>query len=676
MSAHWDAYRRARNSVVHMIRNAKRAFYRDAIKSNLDNPKNLWKIIRNITPSKCSNLPRHLSVDGKIVSNNTEIANLFNQHFANITSSVDLGDAPVCPNWDYFTNFVNSKLPCGTAPFSIPPITEDFVLSSLNRLPLNKAAGLDGIDGYFLKIAAPAISSSLTSVFNLSLTCGVFPDVWKIAKVSPLFKEGSLLDRSNFRPISVLAIVSKILERHVHSNFYDFLASYDLLTDFQFGFRWFRSCEFAVMNLSDCILANMDRGLLSGLLLIDLKKAFDLVNHSTLLFKLGVYGCSPSALKWFNSYLTGRSQKTSFKGALSDSLPMSVGIPQGSILGPLFFLVFINDLPLYLSSTFDTNLTMFADDTTILTSGSTVQEVELRLNLLASDVSSWANLNRMALNASKTKSILIASPQKLRFLSSQSLDVAVNNTIVDQVLEAKVLGVTFDHHLSWEQHVDNLCCKLNSRLSLLRRISSFLTQEGSLHYYNACVHSQLVYCSSAWGTCSQTLLLRLLRVQKHAARIILGADFSTPSVALFSKLQWIPVNEMIKCRKLQLLFSIMANPEAPLCLKQKFSFLSTTRTTRITRGTTSHNLVIPQPRTNLGKRTFSYSATVLFNALEVDLKILAAHPLASPSALSSFSFSLKHKLRGLFLQNLNTVSHLEELCCHECRFLLKCRCFF
>ena len=395
------------------------------------------------------------------------------------------------------------------------------------------------------------------------------------------------------------------------------------------------------------------------------------------MFKLGVYGCSPSALKWFNSYLTGRSQKTSFKGALSDSLPMSVGIPQGSILGPLFFLVFLNDLPLYLSSTFDTNLTMFADDTTILTSGSTVQEVELRLNLLASDVSSWANLNRMALNASKTKSMLIASPRKLRFLSSQSLDVAVNNTIVDQVLEAKVLGVTFDHHLSWEQHVDSLCCKLNSRLSLLRRISPFLTQEGSLHYYNACVHSQLVYCSSAWGTCSQTLLLRLLRVQKHAARIILGADFSTPSVALFSKLQWIPVNEMIKCRKLQLLFSIMANPEAPLCLKQKFSFLSTTRTTRITRGTTSHNLVIPQPRTNLGKRTFSYSATVLFNALEVDLKILAAHPLASPSALSSFSFPLKHKLRGLFLQNLNTVSHLEELCCHECRFLLKCRsCFF
>ena len=109
MSAHWDAYRRARNSVVHVIRNAKRAFYRDAIKSNLDNPKNLWKIIRNITPSKCSNLPSHLSVDGKIVSNNTEIANLFNQHFANITSSVDLGDAPVCPNWDYFTNFVNSS---------------------------------------------------------------------------------------------------------------------------------------------------------------------------------------------------------------------------------------------------------------------------------------------------------------------------------------------------------------------------------------------------------------------------------------------------------------------------------------------------------------------------------------------------------------------------------------
>ena len=179
------------------------------------------------------------------MSDNTEIANQFNDHFANITSSVDLGDAPLYPNWDYISEFVASKLPSSAPLFTIPPISEQDVESSLSRLKSNKAVGLDGVDGYFLKIAASAISNSLTTVFNLSISSGVFPDAWKVAKVTPLFKEGSLLDRSNFRPISVLAIVSKILERHVHSNLYDFLTCHDLLTDSQFGFRCFRSCELA-----------------------------------------------------------------------------------------------------------------------------------------------------------------------------------------------------------------------------------------------------------------------------------------------------------------------------------------------------------------------------------------------------------------------------------------------
>ena len=152
--------------VVHMIRSAKRVFYRNAIKSNLDNSKNVWRIIRNISPVKCSNLPGHLSVNGHIVSDNTEIANQFNGHFANITSSVDLGDAPLYPNWDYISEFVASKLPSSAPLFTIPPISEQDVESSLSRLKSNKAVGLDGVDGYFLKIAASAISNSLTTVFK------------------------------------------------------------------------------------------------------------------------------------------------------------------------------------------------------------------------------------------------------------------------------------------------------------------------------------------------------------------------------------------------------------------------------------------------------------------------------------------------------------------------------
>ena len=196
------------------------------------------------------------------MSDNTEIANQFNDHFANITSSVDLGDAPLHSNWDYISEFVASKVPSSAPLFTIPSKSEQDVESSLSRLKSNKAVGLDGADGCFLKSAASAISNSLTTVFNLSISSGVFPDAWKVAKVTPLFKEGSLLDRSNFRPISVLAIVSKVLERHVLSNLYDFLTCHDLFTDSQFGFRCFRSCELALVNLTDTLLANKDQGLL------------------------------------------------------------------------------------------------------------------------------------------------------------------------------------------------------------------------------------------------------------------------------------------------------------------------------------------------------------------------------------------------------------------------------
>ena len=235
---------------------------------------------------------------------------------------------------------------------------------------------------------------------------------------------------------------------------------------------------------------------------------------------------------------------------------------------------------------------MFADDTTILTTGSSVQLKKPNLNQLAAEVSTWANINRMALNATKTKSMLVSSPRKLNTLTSQSLNGAVNDSKVEQVTEPKILGVAFDHALSWKGHVKSMCKKLNSRITLLRRIQPYLTQMGSLHYYNACIHSELVYCSSVWRTCSQTLFLCLLRAQKRAARIILQADCSTPSFSLFSTLHWIPLCDIIKYKKFQLLFSILLNPEAPLCLKEKFSFVSA-NSAHMTKGAASGNLVVP-----------------------------------------------------------------------------------
>ena len=458
----------------------------------------------------------------------------------------------------YLKDFVRSKLPLGVS-FTIPPITSVFVLNSLRHLPTGKAVGLDGLSGYFLKLSAPSIASSLTTIFNLSLSLGSFPGLWKKAKVSPIFKDGSLFDRSNYRPISVLAILSKILERHVHISFYNFLTENDLLSDSQFGFRKSRSCELAVTDLIDRLLNNMDNGVLNGLLLVDLRKAFDLVNHSILLSKLQIYGCSSSTVQWFASYLSDRFQCTNFKGTLSDPLPVSIGVPQGSILG-----------------------------------------------------------------------LLITTPQKFHSLNDHSLKVMINGKLIEQVQHAKLLGVTLDCHLTWEKHIDNICSIVNSRLSLLRRIKPFLNHHCALRFFNSCIHNLFIYCSSAWDNCSSYLLSRLLRLQKRAARLLLDADFTEPSVSLFSKLKWLPIFDLIKLRKLVILFTILNNPDAPLCLKRKFNFLSSVRSAGLRTRACAFNLHVPYPRSNSGKCTFAYSAATLFNCLDTDLKQIAC---VSPSSI-------------------------------------------
>ena len=316
---------------------------------------------------------------------------------------------------------------------------------------------------------------------------------------------------------------------------------------------------------------------------------------------------------------------------------------------------------------------MFADDTSITQSSSTIHELNARLNLVASGVFAWANLKDMALNTSKTKSILITTQQKFHRLNDHSLDVMINGKLIEQVEHAKLLGVTLDCHLTWEKHIENICSIVNSRLSLLRRIKPFLSHHCVLRFFNSCIHNLFIYCSSAWGNCSNYLLSRLLLLQKRAARLLLDADYSQPSVSLFSKLKWLPIFDLIKLRKLVLLFTILNNPDAPLCLQRKFNFLSSVRSTGLRTRACFFNLQVPYPRSNSGKRTFPYSAATLFNCLDTDLKQIAC---VSPSCIiySSRLNNFKHKLFILFLKFASNVSHLEELMCYDCRFSLYCNC--
>ena len=353
---------------------------------------------------------------------------------------------------------------------------------------------------------------------------------------------------------------------------------------------------------------------------MDLSKAFDLVNHDVLRSKLAKYHLSPKALEWFTSYLSNRSQRCFISGSLSSPLELKLGVPQGSILGPTLFSIYINDLPLALKKA---EVDIYADDTTIWSSGNTCEEIQLKLQDTLDSAGKWFKANSMMPNTTKTKQLLIGTAQKLSHADKDSLDLLLNNTRLDEATDEKILGVKIDKHLKWDQHIDYLINKLNSRICLLKRAKGYLTLHCRKMLYNAIIKPILEYCCTVWGNCSKENLIRLLRIQKRCARLILDAKFSDNSVKLFTKLGWLPIDDIIRSRKLDLLHKISFG-HCPDYFIPYIHYLKDTHNYN-TKATTKNNLVLPKCKRISGCRTFHTSATRLWNNVDVSIRDTTSH---------------------------------------------------
>ena len=544
--------------------------------------------------------------DSKIISNE-EIANAFNEYFTNIGPSLANSIDESNTSFKTFVKSAESKMDR----FRLVSVGK--VVKLLKGLSNCKAAGLDKISGKILKVAANTIAPSLTHIFNHGLISNCFPYEWKMARLVPIHKKGPRNLTENYRPISILPAISKIMERIMYDQIYQYLSDNSLLSEHQFGFRKFHSTASALLDSTNSWYVNMDCKKLNLVVLLDLKKAFDTIDHGILLSKLELYGITGSALSMIRSYLSDRNQKCQLGDLMTTERRVTCGIPQGSILGPLFFLVYINDLPECLNQA---TPRLFADDTNLTVAGESIQEIELNMNSDLACINEWLLANKLSLNVTKTEFILIGSAHKLNNLVTQP-DLKINHKKIKQVCNATVLGVELDDKLSWNRHIDKVAKKVTSGIGAIRKIRDFVDRDTLISIYNALINPHFDYCSEVWDTLGVGLSNRLQKLQNRAARVIMnfGNDISGPEA--IKALGWETLETRRAKSKAKTMYKVLNNL-APSSLAELFE--QKRNITQYDLRGSSTSLQLPQPKTEKLKKSFSYDGARVWNSLPADVR--------------------------------------------------------
>lgn len=482
---YYSIYREFKRRYLDKVRDCVQRSNAQRILRSENKMKAVWDLINRETKAGKS----RTGVDSVLAA--TEMNNYFCTIGEQLADSVATSESPL--------SFVQNMRLNNADSFFFQPVSDDEILEIVHRIKSKHTMDVYNVSTHLLKQIGPVISKPLADNFNRCASQGIFPKQLKVSKTVPVFKKGNVNDCTNYRPISVLPAISKIFELAIAARLMHYMEVRGYLSNRQHGFRKGHSVTSGIMSVMNYIIKTIDDNMYAEVNLLDLSKAFDTVSHHILLEKLLYYGIRGNSYKLLESYLSGREQITKWNGSMSEPKTIKYGVPQGSILGPLLFIIYVNDLPFNILGA---EVCLYADDTTLLLRGENIEEVHNKSNSVIKDTERWFAANKLLMNPNKVQKLIIST------------------RAVERCVEARFLGLTMDSHLKWDRHIAQMASKLTSASYAIKRLKLVATHEVAKIAYFSNFHSFLSFGILFWGMAMEAD--RVFLLQKKAVRTLRG----------------------------------------------------------------------------------------------------------------------------------------------------------
>ena len=619
-AANETKYKNYKNCLVKYIRLSKKMYYSRLLEKHKGDMKQTWGILKRIIrkgsqshvkPPEC-----FVNEKNRHIRDGTAIANGFNDFFVNVGPKLAAKiDSSACNG-----SVVDYLSPRNESSMYITPTSEIEVVNIVKQLKGKKSSDINNLDMNFVKQIITSISKPFAHICNMSLNAGEFPDGMKIAKVVPLYKSGDKAFFSNYRPVSLLPQFSKILEKIFCVRMVNFVNKCNLLHESQYGFREKRSTSLALCELVEQLTDAADRKEVSIGVFVDLKKAFDTLNHDVLLRKLEHYGIRGVPLQWLSSYLSNRKQYVKYNGCESSFLGITCGVPQGSVTGPILFILYINDI---CNASQRLKMVLFADDTNGFCSGKELSDLVKTVNFELQKLNTWFKLNKLSLNIEKTSYMVFANN-----CIPDVLPIKVGNKVLNRVYETKFLGVYIDCKLKWKCQISSVCSKLSKCLAVLSKATEVLDKKCLKLLYNSLFFPYMNYCCEVWGNAYKSSLATLIVLQKRAIRVICKVKKRDHTNVLFKSCGILPFKDLVNFKIAVLMYKGI-HKSLPMCLQERISVFSVVK---------RNNRVFQERycRTSLKSHCLSVHGVKYYNSLPNDIRNVCN--------VKQLQFRLKHYL--------------------------------